>query len=70
MPVYTYRDEELKTHVVFEEPVNTEIVMENKQDKDLQIKRMTQKYNDRVENIVREHPEQWMWIHRRWKKWE
>ncbi len=70
LPVYTYRDEDLKTHVVFEEPVNTEIVTENKQDKDLQIKRMTQKYNDRVENIVREHPEQWMWIHRRWKKWE
>ena len=66
IPVYAYRDEDLKTHVVFEE----EIQVENIEDKDLQIRVMTQKYNDRVESIVRRHREQWMWVHRRWKKWE
>jgi KDO2-lipid IV(A) lauroyltransferase len=27
----------------------------------------TQAYNDAIEGIVRRHPEQWAWIHRRWK---
>ena len=28
---------------------------------------MMQRYNDVVEEIVRDHPEQWFWVHRRWK---
>ncbi|SPJ26230.1 lysophospholipid acyltransferase family protein [Palleronia abyssalis] len=28
---------------------------------------MTQEINDRLEAVVRESPEQWFWIHRRWK---
>ncbi len=28
---------------------------------------MTQSINDGIERIVRQHPEQWFWIHRRWK---
>lgn len=29
---------------------------------------MMQSYNDAVEAVVRQHPEQWFWIHRRWKR--
>ena len=28
---------------------------------------MMQEYNDVVEQVAREHPDQWFWIHRRWK---
>ena len=28
---------------------------------------MTQTYNDAIEEIVREYPEQWFWMHNRWK---
>jgi len=28
---------------------------------------MTQAVNDGLEHLVRTHPEQWFWIHRRWK---
>lgn len=66
MPMYTYRDETGKNHVV----CDPEIPAETETDRDLQIQKMTQKYNDKVEEIVKRHPEQWMWIHRRWKTWE
>lgn len=66
LPIYTYRDENLRTHLVFDK----EVPFEKIEDKDLQIQVMTQKYTDQVEELVRKHREQWMWVHRRWKKWE
>ena len=66
LPLYTHRDGDLKTHLTFLPPV----AWEESADKDLQIQQMTQKYTDVVESLVRLHPEQWMWVHRRWKKWE
>ncbi|NND21329.1 MAG: lysophospholipid acyltransferase family protein, partial [Silicimonas sp.] len=29
---------------------------------------MMQRYNDTVEQIVRQDPDQWFWIHKRWKR--
>ena len=31
---------------------------------------VTQAFNDELESFVRRHPEQWMWIHKRWKKFK
>lgn len=65
LPIYIYRDDRgMKRLVILPEVENI-----TETDKDLQIKRMTQKYNDIVESIVRKFPEQWMWVHRRWKGW-
>lgn len=33
--------------------------------KDLEIN--TEKYNKVIESVVRQYPEQWFWVHRRWK---
>jgi len=30
---------------------------------------MTQAVNDGLESLIRDHMEQWFWIHRRWKPW-
>jgi len=27
----------------------------------------TKKYNKVIESVVRQYPEQWFWVHRRWK---
>jgi len=31
---------------------------------------MMQAYNDALEQVVRAHPEQYFWLHRRWKRWD
>ncbi len=31
------------------------------------VRRDTQRIHSIIENVVREYPDQWMWIHRRWK---
>lgn len=65
LPIYTFEGNDNKLHVVFEPAMDTmKYVTE---DKDQTILNMTQAFNDKLEEIVRKHPEQWMWVHRRWK---
>ncbi len=39
----------------------------NSEDQGDNIQMMTQIYTDKIEEIVRRFPDQWMWVHRRWK---
>jgi KDO2-lipid IV(A) lauroyltransferase len=66
IPVYTYRKKDGRHAVVFSAPVPWQDVGPNA-DRDANIAAMTQVYTDKIEEAVRKHPEQWMWIHRRWK---
>ena len=36
-------------------------------DREADVLTNTQLFNDKIEEIVRRHPEQWLWTHRRWK---
>jgi KDO2-lipid IV(A) lauroyltransferase len=63
VPAYSYRDPDGMTHVVFE----PEIPFVEGENKDETMTKMTQAYCDRIETWVRKIPEQWMWVHRRWK---
>ncbi len=40
---------------------------EDKEDKEQKIAAMTQRYNDVLEKVVRSAPEQWFWVHNRWR---
>jgi KDO2-lipid IV(A) lauroyltransferase len=49
--------------VVFEGPLEPP----RSGDRDRDVLAFMQDLNDRLERFVREHPEQWYWLHRRWK---
>jgi KDO2-lipid IV(A) lauroyltransferase len=73
IPIWNWRDRESgKFHVCIEPPVICDFDGEHPKslDKDTRILRMTENYNRILEEIIRKKPEQWMWIHRRWKKYE
>lgn len=44
-----------------------EVKLEKTGDKDADIFRWTQEYQKALEKVIRDQPEPWMWIHRRWK---
>ena len=52
------------THLFVIEP---EVIMEKTGDYNKDILVNTQKWNDILEKYVRKYPEQWFWVHRRWK---
>lgn len=65
VPCYTYEGSDKKLHTVFEPAMDLERYVVD--DKDQTTSNFTQAFNDKLESIVRKHPEQWMWVHRRWK---
>ena len=66
LPVYAYEGEDKKMHVVIEPALDMSKGVT--EDKEQTLLNLTQSFNDKIEEIVRKHPEQWMWIHRRWKE--
>ncbi len=65
VPVYTYEGNDAKVHLVFEPELKLDSFIS--EDKDKTIAALTQNFTDQIEKIVRRYPEQWMWVHRRWK---
>lgn len=64
VPVFTYWDDAERRYVLhFYEPLD--VVRTG--DKDADIRENTQRFTRVVEEFVREHPDQWLWIHKRWK---
>jgi Kdo2-lipid IVA lauroyltransferase/acyltransferase len=64
VPGYTFWDEKLgKYRLRFEPPV--ELVRTGDTEKD--VAENTQRFAKVIEQIIRKYPEQWVWIHARWK---
>ena len=64
VPVFTYWDEAEGRYVLhFEEPM--EVVRTGSKEDDIAVN--TQRFTAVVERFVREHPDEWLWIHKRWK---
>jgi KDO2-lipid IV(A) lauroyltransferase len=63
LPATSWREPDGKHVLRFEEPM-TPIECENTNEA---IRRNTRAYNAMLEGLVLRHPEQWYWVHRRWK---
>ncbi|MCK5861411.1 MAG: lysophospholipid acyltransferase family protein [Candidatus Hydrogenedentes bacterium] len=48
--------------------ISPAIPLENSGDTHTDLQTNTQRCQDALEAIIRKHPEQWLWFHRRWKK--
>ncbi|MEK6774065.1 MAG: lipid A biosynthesis lauroyl acyltransferase [Bdellovibrionota bacterium] len=68
VPVYTFEGKDGKVHLVFEPELELENLISEGKDKT--IADLTQNFTDQIEKIVRRYPDQWMWVHRRWKVFE
>jgi KDO2-lipid IV(A) lauroyltransferase len=64
IPVYTYWGEKGQLHINFSEPIAI------KSDLSETNEELTNKFNRALEDAIRRHPDQWMWVHRRWKTFE
>jgi Kdo2-lipid IVA lauroyltransferase/acyltransferase len=64
IPTYSYRKRGV-IHVVFEEALDVSDLGQCKDDE--QILAHVQRSNDRMESWIRKHPEQYFWVHRRFK---
>jgi len=62
LPVYSYRTGK-GHHVVFEKPFSYNPTA----DLDGDLLERTRMYTEWTEKVVRLHPEQWIWLHNRWK---
>jgi Kdo2-lipid IVA lauroyltransferase/acyltransferase len=64
LPVFAPWDAEKKRFLlIVDEPLQVERTGDEEED----VRRLTQQYTSVVEKYVRRYPDQWLWIHRRWK---
>jgi Kdo2-lipid IVA lauroyltransferase/acyltransferase len=63
VPTYIYLGADGKQHMHFAEPIDT--VQTGDEENDMVLN--TQRYSNFIEDKIRKHPEQWVWMHERWK---
>lgn len=64
LPVYARREGWLKHTIVIREPIE----LEHSGDKDEDIYKNLKRFNAVIEQMVLENPNEWWWIHERWKR--
>ena len=64
LPVFAPWD---KQHRRFLLKIDAPLVVDRTGDEEEDVRRLTQSFTSVVEDYVRRYPDQWLWIHRRWK---
>jgi KDO2-lipid IV(A) lauroyltransferase len=64
MPGFIVRQGRSARHIVYLLPI---IYPEHSGDLQADVVRMTERLSAIFEDMVRRHPEQWLWVHKRWK---
>jgi Kdo2-lipid IVA lauroyltransferase/acyltransferase len=64
IPVFAPWDAQRKKFLLQIQPA---IQVELTGDEEEDVKRVTQKFTSVIEEQIRRYPEQWLWVHKRWK---
>lgn len=64
LPIFVPWDAEREKYVV---EILPEVLIEKTGNEENDVRKLTQRITKIVEEFIREHPEQWLWIHKRWK---
>jgi len=64
IPVFMVREKQGRHHLFIKEPLKLIHTGDFRKD----VEANTQLFNHIIESIVRQYPEQWLWIHRRWER--
>jgi len=64
LPVFCIREEDRKLTIIIEPPVQLVRTKDLRDD----LSTNTQIMTDAIENTVRRYPDQWLWLHKRWKR--
>ncbi|MGK7345211.1 MAG: lysophospholipid acyltransferase family protein [Candidatus Nitrospinota bacterium M3_3B_026] len=64
LPVFSFRDDENDSYTV---EVHPPVRIEPTGDRRADIRLITMRINEILEDAIRRAPEQWLWVHRRWK---
>lgn len=65
IPFFAARVGEGKYKIIMQEPI--EYCAEEEEDDAKKIEKMTAKYNEVMESVIRAYPSQWFWMHNRWR---
>lgn len=65
LPIFAARQKNGKYKILVNEPV--EYIAHEEINKKIKIEKITQRYNDIIEEVIRNYPEQWFWMHDRWR---
>jgi Kdo2-lipid IVA lauroyltransferase/acyltransferase len=63
LSVYNYREPDGRYHMV----IQPEVEITRSKDSAADVEQSTALFNRIIEGYVRSHPEQWFWLHQRWK---
>jgi len=65
VPIFVARRNDGRYEMIINDPI--EYVAEEFEDTEKKVEAMTLKYTQSIEAVIRQYPEQWFWMHNRWR---
>jgi len=66
VPIFIAREADGRYRMIVEDPVDYKA--DEVEGQEAKLAAMTQKYSDAIEAVIRQYPEQWFWMHNRWRR--
>ncbi len=65
VPIFIARDSDGLYEMIINDPI--EYTASEIEDKEKKLASMTSRYNQAIEDVIRQYPSQWFWMHNRWR---